>query len=156
MKLTDKEEKFCQLVVDLGNQSEAYRQAYDVSDPSAEWIGVNASQLMASTKISLRVDQIRKDIELRRKISRETIAEQYWELWQDYLKLKDPLKAEKLKKSDKDKIYAAANSGMLNGATAKSALDSLAKMLGYDKPEGKEEGDTTINNFNFKIGGIDE
>ena len=29
-KLTDKQEKFAQLVVSLGNQSEAYRQAYDV------------------------------------------------------------------------------------------------------------------------------
>jgi hypothetical protein len=31
-KLTDKQEKFAQLVVKLGNQSEAYRQAYDVKE----------------------------------------------------------------------------------------------------------------------------
>lgn len=156
MKLTDKEEKFCQLVVDLGNQSEAYRQAYDVSDPSAEWIASKASHMMATDKISTRVAEIRSDIEFRKKVSREVMAEQYWELWQDYLKLKDPLKAEKLKKSDKDKIYAAANSGMLNGATAKSALDSLAKMLGYDKPDGSKEEINHNINLNFKIGGIDE
>ena len=50
-KLTDKQEKFAQLVVKLGNQSEAYRQAYDVSDKSADWIASKASHILAEDNI---------------------------------------------------------------------------------------------------------
>ena len=45
-KLTPKQEKFAQLAVTLGNQSEAYRQAYDVSNKGAEWIAYKASHLI--------------------------------------------------------------------------------------------------------------
>jgi hypothetical protein len=45
-ELTPKEQKFAELCVSLGNQTEAYRQAYKPSlIKDAEWIKVNASQL---------------------------------------------------------------------------------------------------------------
>ena len=55
-KLTDKQEKFAKLVVKLGNQSEAYRQAYDVKETTTtESVNVQASVLMSDLNISLRV-----------------------------------------------------------------------------------------------------
>ena len=44
-ELTPKEQKFAELCVTLGNQTEAYRQAYNVTNKDAEWIKVKASQI---------------------------------------------------------------------------------------------------------------
>ena len=54
-ELTIKERKFAELVVELGNQSEAYRQAYDVTNKDAEWVRINASKLMTDTNIKLTI-----------------------------------------------------------------------------------------------------
>lgn len=59
LDLNPKQEKFCQLYVELGNASEAYRQAYS-SKAKPESVHVNASKLLAETKVSLRVEQIRE------------------------------------------------------------------------------------------------
>lgn len=61
-ELTNKQEKFCQLVVELGNQSEAYRQAYN-SKAKADSVHVAASKLLAESKVSLRVQQLRDELE---------------------------------------------------------------------------------------------
>jgi hypothetical protein len=44
-KLTPKEQKFAELCVELGNQTEAYRQVYKPSNESADWIKVEASKI---------------------------------------------------------------------------------------------------------------
>jgi hypothetical protein len=44
-ELTPKEQKFAELCVTLGNQTEAYRQAYNVSNPDADWHRSKASHL---------------------------------------------------------------------------------------------------------------
>lgn len=61
-ELTNKQEKFCQLVVELGNQSEAYRQAYK-SKAKADSVHVRASELMRESKVSVRVQQLRDELE---------------------------------------------------------------------------------------------
>ena len=55
-ELTIKERKFAELVVELGNQSEAYRQAYNPKDANADWVMIEASKLMQNPKISLKVN----------------------------------------------------------------------------------------------------
>ena len=60
--LTVKKEKFCQLYVELGNASEAYRQAYN-SKAKPESVHVNASKLLSEAMVSLRVKEIRKELE---------------------------------------------------------------------------------------------
>jgi hypothetical protein len=58
-RLTPKQAKFAALYVELSNASEAYRRAYDVSpDTKDECIHVNACKLLASAKVSLRVDEL--------------------------------------------------------------------------------------------------
>jgi len=61
-KLTPKKEKFCQLYVQLGNASEAYRQAYN-STAKQECVAVEASKLMATPNISLRVKALQAETE---------------------------------------------------------------------------------------------
>ena len=60
-KLTPKQEKFVEGIVSGKNPSEAYREAYDVSNSSKESIKVNAQKLLADTNISLTIDTIRKE-----------------------------------------------------------------------------------------------
>lgn len=60
-QLNPKQEKFCQLYVDLGNASEAYRQAYN-STAKPESVHVNASKLLSDAKVSLRVKQLQDEL----------------------------------------------------------------------------------------------
>ncbi len=57
--MTPKQEKFCQLFVELGNASEAYRQSYDAKRMKPESIAVQAAKMLASPKIALRVDELK-------------------------------------------------------------------------------------------------
>ena len=42
-KLTPKEQNFAELCVSLGNQTEAYRQAYNPKNIDADWLKVKVS-----------------------------------------------------------------------------------------------------------------
>ena len=59
--LTAKQEKFCILFVELGNASEAYRQAYN-SKAKPETVHVSASQLLSDPKIAIRVKQLQEQL----------------------------------------------------------------------------------------------
>ena len=60
MALTPKQEKFAQLWHELGNKSEAYRQAYDCRNMSDAAINVEASKLADNPKITLRFDELQQ------------------------------------------------------------------------------------------------
>ena len=57
--LTPKQEKFAQLVASGVNQSDAYREAYNTSG-KASGVHVNSAKLVADTKISLRIAELRQ------------------------------------------------------------------------------------------------
>ena len=62
--LTVKQEAFAQTYVKLGNASEAYRQVYNVApNRSAVSIGVEASTLLALPKVSLKVQELRQEVQ---------------------------------------------------------------------------------------------
>ncbi len=144
-ELTIKERKFAELVVELGNQSEAYRQAYNPKDANADWVMIEASKLMQNPKISLKVNQLKKQTAEQHSINREWIVQKYIGMVETFEEIKALMKKEKLTKTDKEKIYAMSNSGLLKGSDAKGALDSLAKMLGMNEPEKiKQEQKITI------------
>jgi phage terminase small subunit len=144
-ELTIKERKFAELVVELGNQSEAYRQAYNPKDANADWVMIEASKLMQNPKISLKVNQLKEQTAEQHSINREWIVQKYIGMVETFEEIKALMKKEKLTKTDKEKIYAMSNSGLLKGSDAKGALDSLAKMLGMNEPEKiKQEQKITI------------
>lgn len=62
-QLTDKQEKFAQLVVDGESQAESYRQAYDASNMTDSATGVEASRTAALPHVSLRINQLRDELE---------------------------------------------------------------------------------------------
>jgi phage terminase small subunit len=73
--LTPKQEKFCQLYVQLGNASEAYRQAYN-SKAKQESVAVNASKLLSETNVSLRVESIRESLKANHGITLKNILDE--------------------------------------------------------------------------------
>jgi len=70
MTLTIKQENFCQAIVDGLSQSDAYRAAYEAGNMSDNAIAVEASRLMDNPNVSLRVDELREDLEALRLWSR--------------------------------------------------------------------------------------
>ena len=61
MALTIKQEKFAQLVVELGDNSKAYRGAYDASRMKPESVHRKARELIENVKVSARIDELRAE-----------------------------------------------------------------------------------------------
>ena len=61
--LTEKQEKFVQNIIAGMSQADAYRSAYSCKNMSNNAVYVNASKLMADTKITLRVQELRDQME---------------------------------------------------------------------------------------------
>jgi len=73
-KLTIKAENFCQLYVQKGNRSEAYKLAYDVRPGTkAITIRVSASKLLKEPHIQQRIDEIREKVRKRHELKIDDI-----------------------------------------------------------------------------------
>lgn len=59
-KLTEKQEKFAQLVVNGYTYADAYKGAYNASKMGANTIYVNSSRLMDDTNVALRVKELQE------------------------------------------------------------------------------------------------
>lgn len=71
--LTPKQEAFALAYVETGNASEAYRRAYAAEKMKAEAIHVNASKLLASAKVALRVKELHAKVVERHEITVDDI-----------------------------------------------------------------------------------
>lgn len=69
LKLTPKQESFCNLYIELGNASEAYRQSYDADSMAEPTVNRNAKALLDNNKIATRLEQIRKEHSKRHNIT---------------------------------------------------------------------------------------
>ena len=127
-ELNPKQEKFCQLYVQLGNASEAYRQAYN-STAKPESVHVRASELLSNSKVSVRVDEIREALRANHGIT-----------------LQDLLK--ELEEARK----AALSAETVQSSAAVNATMSKAKLLGFDKPENRKDDEKPIPlNVTFEV-----
>ncbi len=59
MKLTARQEKFCQGIADGLNQSDAYRAAYNTEKTNVKKIWVRASLLASNGKVEERINELR-------------------------------------------------------------------------------------------------
>ena len=73
MKLTIKQEKFCNLYIELGNASEAYRQSYNCEKMKPESVNIKAFELLNNGKVTLRVDELRNELAKRHDITKDTL-----------------------------------------------------------------------------------
>ena len=126
-KLTPKQEAFAQKYVECGNASEAYRFAYDVGECKDETIWCNACQLLADTKVTQRVDEIRQDLAKRNDVTL------------------DKLNGELVESRDMARV-AMDHSSMTTNTMAKAKLNGL-----IDKKDDSTQ-DTKLLNITFNIG----
>jgi phage terminase small subunit len=73
--MTPKQEKFCQLYVELGNASEAYRRSYDAASMSTASVNRKAKELLDNGKIAARLDQLRTTHAKRHAVTVDDIAQ---------------------------------------------------------------------------------
>lgn len=59
-KLTEKQEKFCQVYIETGNASEAYRKAYNAEKMKTETVNTKAFELLRNGKITDRVNELKE------------------------------------------------------------------------------------------------
>jgi phage terminase small subunit len=62
-------DKFCLAYLETGNASEAYCRAYNAKNSGEATVNVNAKKLLDSTKIALRLKELRAPILERHKIT---------------------------------------------------------------------------------------
>lgn len=112
--LTPKQEAFACAYVETGNAAEAYRRAYDV-DPNArdEWIRVEGCQLLDHPNVSLRVEELQRELAEIRKFTRLKAMEELDEARELALREKQ-------------------------GSAAIKATEVKIKMLGLDAPSKHE------------------
>jgi phage terminase small subunit len=118
-RLTPKQDKFCNLYIELGNASEAYRQAYSCAKMKAEAIHVNASRLLEITKVALRIAELQASHRQRHNITIDDLLDELEEARQFAF--------------ETDKAAAAV-----------SATMGKAKILGFDKQVIKLEGELAV------------
>ena len=135
-KLTVKQEKFAQLVVTLGNQSEAYRQAYDLTNKNADWIASKASHLLSEDNIRSRVEELRQQTKKSHDIDRQWIIDQHKEIIDWYKQLKELASRDDLSKEDRSRIFMLKD--LIKGSDFRGSLDSITKMLGLNEAEKHE------------------
>ena len=112
LNLTPKQESFCQLYIELGNASEAYRQSYDADSMNENTVHVKASELLSNGKVSVRIEQIRSEHKKRHNITIDTLL----------LELEEARQAALSPMLEKPQTAAAV-----------SATMGKAKLLGLDK-----------------------
>lgn len=135
--LTPKQEKFANLYVELGNASEAYRQAYDVSkDTTDQSVWVLASRELSKVYVRLRVNELRSEAAKHFKIDREFIIMGLLDIINDAEETFDLGKLSGLDKEESKRFFRMMQ--QTKNTDKLRAYEQLAKMLGLNEPEKHE------------------
>ena len=135
--LTPKQEKFANLYVELCNASEAYRQAYDVSESTKDSsVNEQASRLLSDLNISSRVEELREDTAKGHGVDRSFIVKGLLEIISDADYTFNLGKDNKLTKEDGKAFYRIMQ--QTKNTDKLRALEQLAKMLGLNEVEKSE------------------
>lgn len=134
MKLTPKQRRFAELYIELGNASEAYRQAYDVSEDAGDSVKVNASKLLKNDNVAITISNLQKELAIKNEVTRELLVEECLDVIKTHKDLRKYFDGNKIKKDDIQKIYTLSNSGFIKGADVMNAINTVARLMGFDKP----------------------
>jgi hypothetical protein len=132
-ELTPKEQKFAELCVSLGNQTEAYRQAYNVSNKDAEWLTSKASHIAAKDNVRATIQNLKGEVSIQHGIDRAFILKGYLEIISDADYTFQLGADNTLSKEDKQAFYRVMN--QTKNTDKLRALESIAKMMGLNEPE---------------------
>lgn len=164
VKLTIKQENFCNYYVECGNASEAYRRAYNAVNMKDKTIWERASKLLNEYKVSTRVEELRKQVNDMSKITKERILKELsnmafssisemhntWIERKEFDRLTDSQKASIKSISTKvlkKNVGTKDNPELVDVEFVKielydkiKAIECLNKMLGYNEPDKVEVG----------------
>jgi phage terminase small subunit len=126
MSLTPKQEKFCQVRVETGNATEAYRQAYNCSRMKPETINRKAKFLMDMDKIGARIDELQAEHRKRHDITIDTLTSDFVQ--------------------DRDGAREKGDFG-----TAVKATQEIGKLHGLYAKDNGQKGATGKTEVNIKI-----
>lgn len=90
MPLTPKQEKFAQVWHATGNKSEAYRQAYNCENMSAEVIKVKAAEVAANGNVAVTFAELQKAAQRRNNVTVDTVSQMYLKAWKMAEEIKNP------------------------------------------------------------------
>jgi len=71
--LTPKQESFCLAYLETGNASEAYRRSYDADGMKPQGVNRRAKELLDNGKIAARLEELRKPIIERHKVTVDSL-----------------------------------------------------------------------------------
>ena len=127
MPLTPKQEKFAQVWHATGNKSEAYRQAYNAGNMSADVINVKAVEVAANGNVAVRFAELQKAAQKRNNVTVDTVSQMYLEAWHLAKKISNPsamvsaaggmAKLHGLNAPDKQHIDHASSDGSMRPTT---------------------------------------
>ena len=132
-KLTPKQETFAQHFVELGNAAAAYRKAYSVSPttkPTSIW--VNASKLLASTKVALRVKELQAEHAKRHEVTVDSLTNE----------LDEVLALAKENKQASAAVQAIMSKAKLHGLIVDKAEVKARNYVVSDTPAGRDQLET--------------
>jgi phage terminase small subunit len=128
--LTPKQQAFAQHYVETGNAAAAYRKAYTVSDttkPTSIW--VNASKVLASTKVALRVKELQAEHAKRHEVTVDTLTSE----------LDDALALAKENKQASAAVQAIMSKAKLHGLIVEKAEVKARNYVVSDTPAGRDQ-----------------
>jgi phage terminase small subunit len=178
-ELRIKQERFLQIFLEKGNASEAYRQAYDVSqDTKPETIHRKAAELLANGKVTARLEQMRAELRERAAITLDHLVEALRPIafsdirkvvtWGPAVPLKDPETGEVVVVQDvivkpTDEIDDAAAAMIAKVIRNKdgsvrvelhdklAAVEKLAKLMGLIKEQHEFSGSVKVENLEPRL-----
>ena len=154
MNLTPKQEKFCNLYVELGNASQAYRQSYSCSKMKMETINNKAYQMLCRGDIRTRVSELQAELDkksdYRKEDALKTLKDiatanildfvqidevEFGETKLQQVIVKDLNQLTEAQKKCVKSIQPMRGGGVkVELYSSLDAIDRLSKMLGWDEP----------------------
>lgn len=148
MKLTPKQEGFCQEYLKSGNASEAYRLNYNCSNMKPESVHRKAVELFENVNVTARINDLKAQTRENHKIDRAFIIEKHQKMLNAWERLNELGAKDKLTKQEEKQFYLLKE--LVKGSDYRGSLDALSKMLGLNEPDKVEVSQGISLNFKKK------
>ena len=145
MKITVKQENFCNKYIETGNASEAYRFAFSCAKMKDKTVWEMASRLLNKVKVDARIKELQLELKQKSDLSKDRILEELASILDskitDYVdfdgrrikfKAFDTLTEKQIKAIESIKEGKNGIELKLHGKSW--IIDRICKMLGYDAP----------------------
>ena len=167
MKLTIKQEKFCNYYLETGNASEAYRRAFSCNKMKPGTVNRKAIELFENGKITARVEELRRELKKKSDITKEEavgiLADIARANISDMLNVKATGDFVSVSVKDISRLPASLQRCILSiKSTDKGgyelklynkidAIDRLSKLLGWDEPARQEVANQNGQSFTIRV-----